>query len=734
MDFFEAQDRARKSTWKLVGLYLLAVVMIIISVYVVLIWLLRFAGFMPYDASIGDMLWQPVLLSYVAVILLIVIATGTTFRIFQLRKGGSAVAEMLGGRWVEPATRDPKERQLMNVVEEMAIASGLPVPDVYILDREESINAFAAGFGTADAAVGVTRGTLEKLNRDELQGVIAHEFSHIFNGDMRLNIRLIGILNGILLLHIMGMIILRSGAYSGMGRGGRSGGRGGGSATLVIILLGLALIVIGYIGMLFGRMIQAAISRQREYLADAAAVQYTRNPSGIGDALRKIDRSMDGGKIQDGHAMEMSHLFFANSFHTALDRLYATHPPIADRIRAIDPAAAGAEDRRKQEQIRKRLEQDRIARAKADGQRVSGARSGAGALEDFFGRTEGAPGTAGSSGGGTAAAGSAADAFGAAHPALRPEVILAAIGNLDGEQMGRAGRLLAGIPPTLREAAHEPLGAQALIIALLMAARTKEAGIAAGTGGAVQSGAAQPAGTATETAAAEQDKSQSQDKPELQSATAPKTGIPALLRDKIEPQLAEYSEKLLAELRGGDRQWFLPLTELAIPVLRHMSEQQYHGFRDTIQKLILEDNQVGLFEFVLEKLVLRQLEAAFSPIAEPKIRHYHLKTLAKELSIVLSAMAHASGSDTSQAWQAGTQAISDVLPAGVTLLDARECAPAQLGPAIDEIAASASPVKKYILTALLHSITADERVSVEERELIRAISESIDIPIPLGVL
>jgi Zn-dependent protease with chaperone function len=686
MDFFEAQDRARKATWKLVGLYLLAVAMIIISVYVVILLLFRFAGFLPYDATIGDLFWQPVLLGYVAVILLIVIATGTIFRIFQLRKGGSAVAEMLGGRRVDPSTRDPKERQLMNVVEEMAIASGLPVPDVYILDREESINAFAAGFGTADAAVGVTRGTLEKLSRNELQGVIAHEFSHIFNGDMRLNIRLIGILNGILLLHIMGMIIMRSGAYSSLG-GGRSGGRGGGgAATLVIILLGLALIIIGYIGMLFGRMIQAAISRQREYLADAAAVQYTRNPDGIAGALRKIDRSMDGGKIEDGHAMEMSHLFFASSFHTFLDRLYATHPPIAERIRAIDPSGAGAEDRRKQEQIRKRLEQDRIARAKADGKRISGARTGAGALEDFFGRTEGAPGTAGSGGGGTAAGGSAAGALGAAHPALRPEVILAAIGTLDGDQVSRAGKLLAGIPPSLREAAHEPFGAEALVIALLLATRTEE------------------------------------------------TGIPAWLRDKMDPKMAGYAEKLLDELRGGDRQWYLPLTELALPALRHMSEQQYRDFRATIQALILEDKQVSLFEFVLEKLVARQLDAAFSPIAEPKIRHYHLKTLANEFSVVLSAMAHASGSDTRQAWDAGTAAISDVLPGGVTLLDAADCAPAQLDPALDEIAASATPVKKYILTALLHSITVDEHVSVEERELLRAIFETIDIPIPLDVL
>lgn len=691
MDFFEAQDRARKSTWKLVGLYLLAVIMIVLSIYVVLLILLRFAGFLPYDVALGQLLWQPVLLSYVTVILLIVIIVGTLYRIFQLRRGGSAVAEMLGGRRVESSTRDPKERQLVNVVEEMSIASGLPVPDIYILDREESINAFAAGFGTSDAAVGVTRGTLEKLNRDELQGVIAHEFSHIFNGDMRLNIRLIGILNGILLLHIMGLIMMRSGAWSSVAGGGRSGGRGGGSATLVIILLGLALLVIGYIGMLFGRMIQAAISRQREYLADAAAVQYTRNPDGIAGALRKIDRAMDGGKINDGHAMEMSHLFFANSFHTALDRLYATHPPIADRIRAIDPATAGAEDRRKQERIRKRLEKDRIARAEAARQRTSGSQKGAGALEDFFGRTEGAPGGAMSGSGGTAAAegatGGALGGLEAAHPALRPEVILAAIGTLDGNQVSQAGKLLESIPVRLREAAHEPFEAEALVMALLLAEREP-----------------------------------------------PTDTLPRWLGERLEPAMAESSRKLLLELKKGEREWYLPLVELSLPSLRQMSEEQYRNFRHTIERLIHEDDQVSLFEFALQKLITHQLDTAFSRKAEPEIRHYHLKTLGEEISLLLSAMAHASESDSEQAWQAGIAPIRQFLPGDVAFLPPGKCTPDKLDAALKQVNASANPVKKHILTALIHCIITDDRVTARERELMRAISEAIHAPIPLGVL
>ncbi|MFO7845867.1 MAG: M48 family metallopeptidase, partial [Balneolaceae bacterium] len=353
MDFFEAQDRAKQATWKLLGMYTAAVVLIILSIYVVSLLLLGYAG-----GGIPSP-WQPGLFFFVTGVTLILIISGTLFRIAQLRKGGSAVAEMLGGRKLDSSTSNPAERQLINIVEEMSIASGIPVPEIYLLDNEENINAFAAGLSTDDAAVGVTRGCLEQLNRDELQGVIAHEFSHIFNGDMRLNIRLIGILNGILLLHIMGMILLRSTMFSGGRR--RSSNNDSGKAVVIMLVLGIALIIIGYIGMLFGRMIQAAVSRQREYLADAAAVQYTRNPDGIAGALEKIGRIKKGGEISDGHSMELSHLFFASSFSSALDRLFATHPPLDQRIEAIRPGT-DKEQIRKKERIDKRLRKDRVER------------------------------------------------------------------------------------------------------------------------------------------------------------------------------------------------------------------------------------------------------------------------------------------------------------------------------------------------------------------------------------
>jgi Zn-dependent protease with chaperone function len=322
MDFFEAQDRAKQATWKLLGLYCAAVVLIIMSVYIVTLLLLGYAGGEGVQQP-----WQPVLFFIVTGFTLILIVSGTLFRIAQLRKGGSAVAEMLGGRRLDASSTDLNERQLINVVEEMSIASGLPVPDIYLLDNEDTINAFAAGFGTEDAAVGVTKGAIEQLDRDELQGVIAHEFSHILNSDMRLNVRLIALLAGILMIGQIGQFLFFTSAHS---RSRNSKGQNG------IVIIGLALVVVGYIGLFFGRLIQAAISRQREMLADASSVQFTRNPEGIASALYQIGES--SGYFQStSHASDMNHMCFTEAVHMQLAGMLASHPPLDERINAIDP-------------------------------------------------------------------------------------------------------------------------------------------------------------------------------------------------------------------------------------------------------------------------------------------------------------------------------------------------------------------------------------------------------------
>ena len=307
-------------------LFVLAVIFVVLAVF----FALQLAFYLSMDTlsiSGNEFKWFDIrMLSVVAALTLGVITVGSLFKMLQLKKGGSYVAEHLGGKRVNRLSADKDEKRLLNVVEEMAIASGVSVPQVYIMTGEKGINAFAAGYTPGDAAIAVTQGCLSTLSREQLQGVIAHEFSHILNGDMRLNIRLIGFLYGIMVIAIVGRGLLWSNR--------RSRNKKGANQT---ILLALALVVIGYVGQLFGRIIQSAVSRQREFLADASAVQFTRNPGGLAGALKRIAGFSQGSRIESPNAQEASHLFFS----MAIRSLFATHPPLAERIRRIDPEYSG---------------------------------------------------------------------------------------------------------------------------------------------------------------------------------------------------------------------------------------------------------------------------------------------------------------------------------------------------------------------------------------------------------
>ncbi len=319
MDFFESQARAHRKTKGLLIYFALAVLGIILT-------LQALAAY-----ATGESFTDPSLFGMVSLGVIVVVALGAIYRIAELsRGGGGVVAQMLGGRQIAPTTTDLREQQLRNVVEEMSLASGVPVPDIYVLDDEAAINAFAAGNTPGDAVVAVTRGTLEKLDRDQLQGVVAHEFSHILNGDMRLNLRLMGVLNGILLLAILGRIVFEIGA-----RTGGSSRDNDGKARLPLFAVGAALWLVGSIGVFFANLIKAAVSRQREFLADASAVQFTRNPDGIAGALWKIGK--DGSTLASARASEASHLFFGNGLGESFTSLFATHPPLEERIQAVAP-------------------------------------------------------------------------------------------------------------------------------------------------------------------------------------------------------------------------------------------------------------------------------------------------------------------------------------------------------------------------------------------------------------
>jgi len=452
VDFFEQQAAARKRTTLCVALYGLSVVAVTLCVVPVL----AFAGLYLTHAveprgersraiarTLDGVFSDPVaLFSHGPNLVILIAATLATVslilgaslvRYVSLRRGGAAVAEGLGARLVSPGTADLDERRLLNVVEEMALAASVPVPSVYIMEREDGVNAFAAGHSPSDAVVAVTRGTLQRLNREQLQGVVAHEFSHILNGDMRLNLRLMGLLYGIVCVGLLGQVLLRT---------------GGGRRNNALPLAGLLLIVIGASGALCARLIKAMISRQREYLADASAVQFTRNPEGIGGALRVIGGTGRHGRLDSGKASECSHMMFVSCASSWMEGALATHPPLEDRIRRVDPQWDGT------------FLPGRDPSASAD--RSAGRDDLTTAAERTpkgHGHSIAAAGLAG-----LAAATVAAKNVGRAGPLLA--------GGLSAQQVfdriGAARASLDAIPERLRKPAREPFTARALLLAMLL--------------------------------------------------------------------------------------------------------------------------------------------------------------------------------------------------------------------------------------------------------------------------
>jgi Zn-dependent protease with chaperone function len=338
MNFFEAQDSARRSTMLLIFLFVLAIVFLLALSNFIVFEFLYFVEYetLTFSLSQLELVFDSNLSILISAAIIGFICLGSLYKLVQLSAGGSAIAQYLGGVIIPRSSSDPLHKKILNIVEEMAIASGTPVPQVYILN-ERGINAFAAGWKTTNVVIGITQGALERLTRDELQGVIAHEFSHIFNGDMRLNIRLIAILHGILMIGMLGRMILRSLRYVRTSRNSK----GGGQAVLVILGIGGALAVVGYSGTFFGNWIKSLISKQREYLADASAVQFTRSSEGIANALKKIGGAVPGSALLTASVDEYSHAYFAKGDTGLSFFSFSTHPPLKQRILRIQPSWDG---------------------------------------------------------------------------------------------------------------------------------------------------------------------------------------------------------------------------------------------------------------------------------------------------------------------------------------------------------------------------------------------------------
>jgi Zn-dependent protease with chaperone function len=586
---------------------------------------------------------NPVLLVEVAVGVSLVVAIGSATRTASLRRGGPAVAELLGGRRIAPDTSDLEERRLLNVIEEMAIASGTPVPAVYLLDREEGINAFAAGYSIHDAAVAVTRGALQTLSRDELQGVIGHEFSHLLNGDMRLNVRLIGILHGILLLAIIGRGIVRFIPGGGRRRGGGDKDRGG-----FIIILGLTLLLVGYIGVFFGKLIKAAVSRQREFLADSAAVQFTRNPDGLAGALKKIRAQAEGSRIHNHHAEELSHLFFANGLGTSLLSALSTHPPLDERIRRLDPGWDGS------------LPQIETAQVEGPPRQAWGA-----PMEAVDGLVAAAAGPI---------------------RVTRPESIVASIGAPAPRHLAYASSWLGSLPPELDRAAHEASGATALVFAIVLAETESEGDRAAWE-------IVQAYGT---------------------------------------PELEARIRSLVPLVRGQPADTRLPLLDLALPALQTLSPTEGERFRDAVEKVIRCDGRLLLFEFALLHVLARRLEGPDIQDRGTAAKR-SFDELHSDARTLLSAIAW-SGSDweadkANAAFKAGARTLPS-LRATLELEGQEAVSIERIDQSLTSFQHATPAVQRRLLEACAETAAYDGTLERVEMELLRAISEALNCPMP----
>jgi len=607
MDFFDKQARASKKTKWLVCYFILAVAGIILTLQIVL------------ALIIGLSVTDPELFLMVSLGVVALVALGSVAKSIELSQGGRAVAAMLGGTPVDMNSREPAEQRLVNVVEEMAIASGVPVPEIYVLE-DQTINAFAAGHGPGDTAIGVTRGCIDRLTRDELQGVIGHEFSHILHGDMRLNIRLIGILNGILFLALIGGFLLRMGVYSP--RSDSSDGKSKAAGFLIFMGGGLALYLVGWIGVFFGKLIKAAVCRQREFLADASSVQYTRNPEGLAGALAKIAKF--SSRIENPRAEEASHMFFGNGIGDPWMALFATHPPIEERIAEIAPGF------------------------------------------DIEAAKEKAPVELPTPKKPVAAGGRLAESLLPGQP-----------------RVAEAAALLAGLPDTARSACRELHGACALVYSLLIS-----------------------------------------DEENLRDHQIALIDADDALRSEI---LAHFKER--SGLNAAQR---LGLVDISIPTLRHLSHEQYAVFRDNVKKLVEADGEIDLFEYTLQKILVRHLDLYFTNATGAAVAYKSLLPLLPEIGILLSALASVDSGAPDHQDAAFRSGVSELLvkPSAFPLERLEKIDLQAFDTALDKIALAAPDVKRTILTACGAVVMHDGEVNDEEVEFLRAISDTLDCPVP----
>ncbi|RBW48231.1 M48 family metallopeptidase [Marinobacter sp. F3R11] len=658
--FFQRQASARRNTSLLVFLFLTAVVLITLAVCLV-------GYFVTRSETSGQPFHYWLLSSHgliTAAAVVTLICMGSLIRWADLAGGGSRVAKMVGARPIDPDTRDSDERKLRNIVEEMAIASGVPVPELYLMDDETGINAFVAGYSPGSAVMVVTHGAITQLTRDELQGVVGHEFSHIFNGDMRLNVRLIALLSGILMIGQIGSFLLRASFYSG----GRSTARNrDGRAQATMGILGIALFLIGYVGVFFGRLIQAAVSRQRENLADASSVQFTRNPEGIGGALFKI--GLRSSYLDTtGHASDMNHMCFGEATRMKFTSLLASHPPIEQRINAIQPGLMA--------RLKSRLRDTEPAddlRAATAGQRPSGASGFAGATAEVYSSVSGRRAASTNPIVATPDPGSAG-----------VQKLSERVGTVSPEGEDFAIHLLRRLPSTFRGLLYTRAGAIQLCYALLI------------------------------------------NHLDQQQQTECLRLLPGHSLLGAQPDLLA---KLVPALQSLGEAVRFPALELAMPALRKLDPEERAELIRNVRKLVDADNRITLFELALTSFLSRHL-GVDADRAIP-VRHNSYKPAMPALQRLLSLLARAGSSDSQQAESLYHEAMAGFPGNGsadTPMLS--KVTMRQLQEALKVLNGLSPLLKPAVIDACGHCITYDGVIDVREYELMRLVADQMDCPMP----
>lgn len=652
MSFFERQDRARRNTLLLVAYFVAAVVCIILAVNAALYLFFGILGQqrMTFLAWLGSPFSAGVILLTLAVI-----AGGSLFRTLQLGKGGLSVALMAGAVPVVTDTRNAQERVLLNVVEEMAIASGCAVPRVFVMREEQGINAFVAGTQPHNTILAVTQGALDKLTRDELQGVVGHEFSHILNGDMALNLRLIGILAGILVIGQIGEFLLRGEQYRSLtSRRDKNN----------VWPLALLLVVIGYVGLFFGRLIKAAISRQRELLADASSVQFTRNPEGIASALYAIQFYSGHGYLNGRHAEEMSHMCFGDTVKIQLSSLLATHPSIEQRIRAIDPS------------LLTRLKYQFARRLKADPSQVEVHHHTDHTLSNTPTPLQPETRT-------TAKAPLSPEALASGLvSAVSAAAIKKSVGTPTPSHYQYARHLHQHLPDHLKQAAHNPHLAAATLYGLLL----------------------------TEARTPEVERILEHNRPWQQFSEAVS-------------ESGEYGPKLLKSLPAEQR---LPLLEIALATLKSSAGKTSEHILETCMDLIKGDKRITFTEFVYGFLIKQELH----PPEKRGRQITSLESVQEELAVVIATLAKSSQCPEAQIESGFRQIMGYFSHEDFSHWLSKPMSPSRLETALFRLGLLSPLLKQPVIDALVDCVLLDDRVTIRERELLRAVCAALGCPMP----